>query len=569
MTAKRTKLARSDRPPIYLVGAGVSMDWPSGIPAAQKIAETICRWIAGSDDHVADRLINRCTPGSGNTPFDFLRFESLVQGIAEANPEFPTYMRVLELHGQPNAYHLFLAEAILQGAHVLTTNFDNRIEEARMWLGEPGKAFVLGRRHRAPLERDRLIKLHGSFPLEGRRHLPVATLNRIGGIGFAFGRFSKFQSWFERTTHNRPLIVMGYSAMDSFDVVPLIEAFSRHSTLIWFDFTPNMKDVQWQEVKKGDPEVIPFHASSDFIGMVLTRCKGMRPKSRVWRVRAASLDEFLRDLSGAYVEIVNAHKDALRTLEHAVPDNPATLNIETFRELLAEDDFEPDMRAVLIEKLLENDAFGEHIVKPLERPEEKPSWRGINGEPVYQTVVELCNQREFPRTEDYLKHIESTVGSKQKWHPDLYHAKAYFLLETGLIEEAFQILEEGFRRSNDLTPMEERKQVETFLMFAEGEFSFSLSVGNLAGMRGARKKLRRRSLDSGTLWGLIVEHLCQVRECEFLLDRPCLSRKQHKRLLAKVINLAGGVAYFSLRTGRSYWYLKAVRSYAAFLARAG
>ena len=143
----------------FLVGAGISIDAPSCIPAVQPIITLVCRWLAAGDDDLARALITRCEPGHAFCPFDFLRFEAVLEAVSREIPKFLRLLQALETHGYPNLSHLFLVRAAAKGARILTTNFDTRLEMAAEWSGIAAPLFILSPRRvlPPPEDADRLL----------------------------------------------------------------------------------------------------------------------------------------------------------------------------------------------------------------------------------------------------------------------------------------------------------------------------------------------------------------------------------------------------------------------------
>ena len=248
---------------VVLAGAGISIEEPSGIPAAWGLLEALLEWVA-PDAKVRAGLARRMMPGSHLNPYHFLRFEGFIQAVAELDPNVFYYLESTQTYGRPNLNHQLLARMAFEGATVLTTNFDTRIEQASGRALLP--TFVLSSRRRAPTPGDRLVKVHGSFPWKrGRNVTPRATLAQIGKLGLGFERFPAFRDWFRAVTDGRHLIVVGYSASDSFDVVPLIERWSRADIVTRYSHQPGQRRLRVAPVRAhNSPAPFPFERTLDF-----------------------------------------------------------------------------------------------------------------------------------------------------------------------------------------------------------------------------------------------------------------------------------------------------------------
>lgn len=223
---------------VYLVGAGISIDSPSGIPPGAPILERLIRYVA-EDASMAQVLRDYADPDKacqdGRARNDFLRFEGLIERIADIEQQIFSALGRLETHGSPNAMHRFLADQAYAGALVLTTNFDCRIEQAAIDRHGGLRRFVVGRPVSELKAETQLVKLHGSFLHPQYRDAggkPVATLTQIARFGLAFSAQRGLRKYLLSRCAGRTLVVAGYSASDSFDVTPLIETLPWRS-VIW------------------------------------------------------------------------------------------------------------------------------------------------------------------------------------------------------------------------------------------------------------------------------------------------------------------------------------------------
>ena len=322
--------------------------------------EALLEWIA-PDPHIRSALSGRMTPGREFNPYQFLRFEALIQGIAEVEPNIFDYLSAVQRVGEANRHHHLLAEIAANGATIISTNFDTRIEQAAQEYAMP--TFVLSARRRTPAPEDRLIKVHGSFPWKrGRNVTPRASLTQIGRIGFAFERFPTFQSWFEAVTENKQLVVVGYSACDSFDVVPLLENHSRAGTISWFGYSPDRSI--WGAKRISARNAAPFPPKRDvhFAGHALTNLASNRATSLVNQFVGVDVHGFL--------------KMVVRTscLDDPLPPKGRTAfeNLRNLRQTLFENSLRaPERKSIL--RILDDGLFGESYATDVEA---KPVVRG-------------------------------------------------------------------------------------------------------------------------------------------------------------------------------------------------
>lgn len=64
---------------IFLVGAGISMDFPSCIPPAYPVVTTFANWIAGDDRELDQLIIERCVPHKKLNPFNFFVLSNAIE----------------------------------------------------------------------------------------------------------------------------------------------------------------------------------------------------------------------------------------------------------------------------------------------------------------------------------------------------------------------------------------------------------------------------------------------------------------------------------------------------------
>jgi hypothetical protein len=403
---KLPKLTRHDPSEVVvLAGAGVSTEEPSGIPAAWGLLEALLRWVAPRADARAD-LARRMMPGHQFNPYHFLRFEGFIQAIAQIDPNIFYYLESTQTFGGPNVNHRLLARMAIDGATVLTTNFDTRIEQA---IGNRRlSTFVLSSKRRAPSPMDRLIKIHGSFPwMRGRNVTPRATLTQIGKLGLGFERFPEFQDWFRALTTVKHLIVIGYSASDSFDVVPLIENCSNARTVTWFSYQSSRRGLRVNIVRSRKSRApFPFERSTDFAAHTLKRlAELMGPACEVYRVYGGSVQTLLKKMVCPMGETVPA----------AANDNLAgPRNLSALHAALSESPLSARQRRAIL-SLIDDGMFGESYATDVEA---RPVRRG-------NRVIFVESNPRFAR------------GTPER--------RANTALRAGDPDSAFRILEEAAR----------------------------------------------------------------------------------------------------------------------------
>ncbi len=241
----------------FLVGAGISIEPPSGLKSAVEIIKTLVK-LCVPDEEVSKVLA-----------LEGLRYETVVEFIQKYFDQELKIMDFFDNFIQPNIHHYFLAHNIRQGHQVITTNFDyliefsllNIIEDKTKILpiitrndfmnySDPGN---LAKEGRFPI-----YKIHGSkkniITNEDTRDSLVTTVSALGRDRdektFAIEDYKK--PALVNLIEGRTLFVMGYSGSDDFDIIPTLKELQNISKIIWVNHTSD-------EV----PEIISIEAISD------------------------------------------------------------------------------------------------------------------------------------------------------------------------------------------------------------------------------------------------------------------------------------------------------------------
>lgn len=166
---------------VFMVGAGVSMSKPSCLPSAKTIMDSLIDF--GSIDKYKEIIKN----------IDGIRYEFIVEQFRN---NFDRDLRIINffIQGfQPNPIHYALAELMIQGNIVMTTNFDTLIEQAleeKIAVNEQKvklQAIIMKEDYQQVNEfnKDSLIlyKLHGSpinyFTKENTKASVITTLDSL------------------------------------------------------------------------------------------------------------------------------------------------------------------------------------------------------------------------------------------------------------------------------------------------------------------------------------------------------------------------------------------------------
>lgn len=494
-----------------LAGAGISIEEPSGIPAAVALSQVLLEWVARDASTRAD-LARRMAPGSQFNPYQFLRFEGFIQAIAEIDPNIFHYLESTQRFGGPNIHHQLLARMGLAGTTIITTNFDTRIEQAvaERYLS----TFVLSSKRRGPKLDDRLIKIHGSFPWKrGRNVTPRATLTQIGKLGLGFERFSEFQEWFRNATRGKHLIVIGYSGSDSFDVVPLIENCSMAKTVTWFNYRPGARSVRIRRVRgQRNTAPFPFERTVDFAAHTLwSLADHSDPICSVYHAHGNNVQTFLNNL-------VRLPKDEGYTAP--TESEVGQRNLIALRRTLRENALTASRQRV-IHRIIDDGMFGESYATDVEA---KPVRRG-------KRAVFVESAVRFARGTD--EH------------------RAHTALQKGDADLAFRILENSARKTADSD--------QILLLLHHFEFRFGEQHSDLHRLIRAIRKTERVGRQRGILWGLIMvewmKSFCLEAQWRMMIS----SGKKSSDLSRHILVHSRGAVYYAVRAGWQFWFSTTAR----------
>lgn len=235
----------AEKPPAFLVGAGISIPAPSSLMSGFAFLEALIRRLARSQ-RTRTRLMSLTDserPDRKNNG-DFLRFEGLMQIVYENSDPRLDVLSLLADNTTPNENHFVLAELIRLGHPVLTTNFDSLIEIASEQMNHPCSVLSSLDDFTAfgPLTGSvslPLFKLHGSLKrFDGTQWLDArstvqATLQTVGRSGEAMNLEPDKHRVFREVLQNHDLIILGYSGYDDFDIGPMIRDTVSSKRLLW------------------------------------------------------------------------------------------------------------------------------------------------------------------------------------------------------------------------------------------------------------------------------------------------------------------------------------------------
>ncbi len=241
----------------FLAGAGISMDSPSNVPSALKIVRNLLELCAPPEE--VENLLS----------LKKLRFELVVEKIQSEIDEDLRFLDYLEQVTEPNLIHYFLANAIIRGNYVLTTNFDYLIEYAlvRMLdndfyndiipvITKQDYIFYQDPKNLVRANRYPLYKIHGSkrniIINKDTGESLITTISALGkereeGITFAIEPYKKPAVF--NLMNQRTLVIFGYSGSDDFDIGPTLKELPFLKNIIWIE---HILEDQFEIIKIDD-----------------------------------------------------------------------------------------------------------------------------------------------------------------------------------------------------------------------------------------------------------------------------------------------------------------------------
>lgn len=243
-----------------LAGAGISYPTPSNLPTAKSIIEVIIKSLPIKKDDQSELISSTSSDWDKSWGiFDCLRFEQLMEAIwwsFNDKEDFIQYMLPLTV---PNNYHFQIAQLIANGIIVLTTNFDCLIEQACEKLCIPYSLIASDREYKEYLKEpskfpNPILKLHGTLAkqMTNSKHIDIAaTFESV-----VIQRTAHQTKWkvVDKLFAKLPLLVIGYSGYDDFDVLPAIRFAPGNKNLIWFQHSGTSRLSVWNALEKEFPQ---------------------------------------------------------------------------------------------------------------------------------------------------------------------------------------------------------------------------------------------------------------------------------------------------------------------------
>lgn len=218
----------------FLVGAGISAPAPSRLPLAGGLVAALLDPLVQATALPAD--LARSVVGS----LAELRPEVIVDVLVEHLGIRAVHPLMTVLRGRPNGWHRLLATALAAGCCVVTTNFDTLIEEACARRGTKMTRFVVGPPRGFRLDggarpRSVLFKVHGTVGDAAARYSLALAVRQVGRRMTA-----RRLALLRLLVADRPLIVLGYSGRDEFDILPALLSIRRTAGALWVIHDPRM-----------------------------------------------------------------------------------------------------------------------------------------------------------------------------------------------------------------------------------------------------------------------------------------------------------------------------------------
>lgn len=239
-----------DKKITFLVGAGISINSPSNLPSARNIVTPLISYSTPTEEFK-------------NIPIDKLRYEKVVEVIQQVWDHDLQLLDYFELVQEPNIVHFLLANAILKGHYVVTTNFDYLIEYALLKnVPEESHAKILPvitRENFLEYNDPKPIIQEGRYPLykiHGAKRNIIANIDTTDSLVTTMEALSKDRTEGEtfaiepykkpaiiNLMKGRTLIVMGYSGSDDFDISPILKELPFISRLIWIEHSSDKTPI--------------------------------------------------------------------------------------------------------------------------------------------------------------------------------------------------------------------------------------------------------------------------------------------------------------------------------------
>ncbi|MFX1537161.1 MAG: tetratricopeptide repeat protein, partial [Promethearchaeota archaeon] len=291
----------------FLAGSGISLDPPSCLPTGYQFTRALLERIIPQEEHTNILALMDPEREGMRDSGDFLRFEQLMEYLQYS---IDPHLGVLNNYAKcksPNQNHLFLAQMLLQNHVVLTTNFDSLIEHALLKLGASRKQIkpIIYREDWQALSKAvlrilkrrkyRVYKLHGSlidicYNTDTRDSLQATLAQITRGKGEALQLEPWKRELLSLIFQNHDVVVLGYSGLDDFDILPTMWAIPSPKRILWIshDSARPPTQARIEVVQTRNSPITPQSSSnSDRVGQNLLKFAQYqtRQPTQLFRIR--------------------------------------------------------------------------------------------------------------------------------------------------------------------------------------------------------------------------------------------------------------------------------------------
>jgi len=238
----------------FLVGSGISLDPPSCLPTGYQLTKMLLeRFIPPEEQKNILSLMDPEREGMEERG-DFLRFEELVDYLHRWYYPELDFLDFFAECRRPNQNHLFLALMLQKGYEVMTTNFDNLIEHGLLEIKIPKKRIysIINQEDWKNISHHKgfnVYKLHGSITnFRNDQNCKSSLKATIRQISQSERGMLYLESWkkeiVQKITQNNDLVILGYSGLDDFDILPTLWNISSSKRILWIDHDPSRSPSQ-------------------------------------------------------------------------------------------------------------------------------------------------------------------------------------------------------------------------------------------------------------------------------------------------------------------------------------
>ena len=390
----------------FLVGAGSSVDAPSCQPAGRAMMDDIIRYTC-SESEIEDIL-----------KIKDLRFEQLIGIIQDGFDKELAIINYYDQCDKPNLQHFYLAEMIIKGHFVMTTNFDYLIEFALLELGVPKEEIKIiitkedFEKYNNPEQLynqgiKSLYKIHGStrnlIEDQSTRNTLISTIKAFGSNkeGLNIFQVEPFKrELFNNISKDRTLVIMGYSGSDDFDVVPTLKILDRIKDVVWINFVYDDEGKERSyEIESDDEPINP----TEKVNQILYEIQRMNYADHVYRIdvnTSRMIKELVQDKSKISLE--NFSLSAIEWLENNIKIPNEFLKYYIPYRIYYEFDMYDDAMRCL------------QLVLQLAKDSENQSWESNATYHIGQILLAKGNHEEALKLFERSLAIEDWLGNLEK-----------------------------------------------------------------------------------------------------------------------------------------------------------